>query len=330
MEKIRYGVIGLSMGAYHAKGVAAQVESELAAVYDPNPEAVAAVVRDSHPLRVAESWQEIALADDIDVVVVCTPDQLHEEMTISALEHGKHVLCEKPMALTREACAHMIAAAEATGKKLMVGQVCRYAPAFAKAKELIDAGEIGELYYVESEYAHDYLKVRGANDWRVDPMRYGLLGGGCHAMDLLSWIAGRPNEVFAYSNHKMLKDWPTDDTTIAVLKYPGDVIGKVFCSISCKRDYTMRSLFYGSKGTIICDNTSPEMTIFDENHAPRELPIDINNHNVFAEISEMTAAIRENRQPSTTGYDGADTVSICLSAVESTKSGLPVKIPYLR
>ena len=236
MEKIRYGVIGLSMGAYHAKGVAAQVESELAAVYDPNPEAVAAVIRDSHPLRVAESWQEIALADDIDVVVVCTPDQLHEEMTISALEHGKHVLCEKPMALTREACAHMIAAAEATSKKLMVGQVCRYAPAFAKAKELIDAGEIGELYYVESEYAHDYLKVRGANDWRVDPMRYGLLGGGCHAMDLLSWIAGRPNEVFAYSNHKMLKDWPTDDTTIAVLKYPGDVIGKVFCSISCKRD----------------------------------------------------------------------------------------------
>ena len=134
MEKIRYGVIGLSMGAYHAKGVAAQVESELAAVYDPNPEAVAAVVRDSHPLRVAESWQEIALADDIDVVVVCTPDQLHEEMTILALEHGKHVLCEKPMALTREACAHMIAAAEATGKKLMVGQVCRYAPAFAKAR----------------------------------------------------------------------------------------------------------------------------------------------------------------------------------------------------
>ena len=161
-------------------------------------------------------------------------------------------------------------------------------------------------------------------------MRYGLLGGGGHAMDLLSWIAGRPNEVFAYSNHKMLKDWPTDDTTIAVLKYPGDVIGKVFCSISCKRDYTMRSLFYGSKGTIICDNTSPEMTIFDENHAPRKLPIDINNHNVFAEISEMTAAIRENRLPSTTGYDGADTVSICLSAVESTKSGLPVKITYLK
>ena len=170
---------------------------------------------------------------EVEVVLNLTRPYEHYGVTKAALEHGKHVLCEKPMALTREACAHMIAAAEATGKKLMVGQVCRYAPAFAKAKELIDAGEIGELYYVESEYAHDYLKVRGANDWRVDPMRYGLLGGGCHAMDLLSWIAGRPNEVFAYSNHKMLKDWPTDDTTIAVLKYPGDVIGKVFCSISC-------------------------------------------------------------------------------------------------
>lgn len=82
-------------------------------------------------------------------------------------------------------------------------------------------------------------------------------------MDFARWIAGDPYEVMAYSNHKMLKNFPTDDCTVAIMRFPNDVIGKVFVSTGCKRDYTMRSVFYGSKGTIITDNTSPHMTVFN-------------------------------------------------------------------
>ena len=123
---------------------------------------------------------------------------------------------------------------------------------------LIDAGRIGELFFVESEYAHDYsTAARGWNDWRVDSNRprEPYLGGGCHAVDLLRWIAGNPSEIMAYSNHKCLTDWPVDDCTISMMKFPNNVIGKVFVSIGCKRDYTMRSVFYGTRGTIIADNT---------------------------------------------------------------------------
>jgi len=325
----RYGVIGLRMGRMHATAIEARENCALTAVYDPDPVAVDRVLNELHPGRVAGSWQEIITAEDINMVVIATPDQLHEEMTIAALEAGKHVLCEKPMALDLDACKNMIEASERTGNKLMIGQVCRYAPGFRKAKELVDSGAIGELYYVESEYAHDYLKVRGIGEWRLDPRRHGILGGGCHAIDLLSWIAGRPTEVFAYANHKMLKDWPTDDTTIAVLKYPNDVIGKVFCSISCKRPYTMRTLLYGSEGTILCDNKTPYVTVFHNGTDKEEIPVNLKDHNVGGEIDELNDAILAGREPATTGYDGASTVAICLGAVESSKTGMPVKISYL-
>ena len=156
--------------------------------------------------------------DDVDAVVVATPDQLHREMTMAALGAGKHVLCEKPMALTLEDCQAMIDASRNTDRKLMIGQICRFTPGFMRAKQLIDNGEIGELFFVESEYAHDYSKIPGTfSNWRLDPLRHGFLGGGCHAVDLVRWIAGNPYEVAAFANKKMLTDWPTDDCTIAIM-----------------------------------------------------------------------------------------------------------------
>ena len=199
-------------------------------------------------------YNEMLSKEDIDIVVVATSDKAHSPVTVAALKSGRHVICEKPMALFVEECEEMIKAADETGNLLMIGQVCRCAPGFVKAKEIVDSGLIGELYFVESEYAHDYSLSRGVDDWRVDKDREPIIGGACHAIDLLRWIAGDPTETTAYSNHKMLPDWPVPDTTIAILKFPNNVIGKIFTSIGCKRNYTMRTVLYGTKGTIIVDN----------------------------------------------------------------------------
>lgn len=201
----------------------------------------------------------------IDAVIIASPDQNHRQMILDSLNAGKHILCEKPLALTREDCGAIVEAVKKSDKKFMVGQICRYTPGFKQAKEIIESGAIGELTFVESEYAHDYSHIYAAGSWRSDPVRNGVVGGGCHAVDLLRWIAGDPEEVMAYGTHKTFADvTPYDDTHIAVLKFPNGVIGKVFVSISCKRDYTMRSVFYGTNGTIIVDNTSPTMTVFKQ------------------------------------------------------------------
>ena len=265
------------------------------------------------------------------MVSIAIPDQLHRQVACEFLAAGKHVLCEKPLALTREELSEIVKAEKESDARFMVGQICRFTPAFIKAKEIIESGAIGEIYYVESEYAHDYMYL--VDNWRSDPLRHGVIGGGCHAIDLLRWLAGDPIEVMAYGTHKLLPQVAYDDATISILKFPNDVIGKVFVSTGCKRNYTMRTLVYGTKGTIICDNTSDTMQLFtigDDQmaHEPEIIPVEVNNHNAAAEFRVFAEAIRNNTHIITDATEGAKTVAVCLAVVESSKTGVPVKPDY--
>ena len=105
----------------------------------------------------------LAADPEVEAIYIATPNTLHYENCKLCLEQGKHVLCEKPLALLGEDLNAIVAASRASDKKLMVGQICRFTPGFAKAKELIDAGELGDIYYVESEYAHDYQDILSEN-----------------------------------------------------------------------------------------------------------------------------------------------------------------------
>jgi predicted dehydrogenase len=221
---------------------------------------------------------------------------------------------------------------------LMIGQVARFSPGFCKAKELVDAGRIGDLYFVESEYAHSYTIHPGVHNWRITPERNGFIGGGCHAVDLLRWIAGNPTEVMAYSNHKCLTDWPADDCTIGIYKFPNGVIGKVFASIGCCRNYTMRTCLYGTKGTIICGYGMPEITIYEgegflENGAlaftkPTKIPVEIKSHNVGSELEVFLEALVEGKPAPVPSIEGASTVAVCTTTVRSAHEGRPLPIIY--
>lgn len=332
---LNIAVIGCSdMSKLHIEGVLKNERARLYAICDIAPERLAPF-RELFPdcAKYVTDYRELVCDPEVDAVVIVTPDQVHLEQTAAFLRAGKAVLCEKPMALNMEECREMIRIERETGGRLMVGQICRHTPGFMKAKELIDAGKIGELVFVESEYAHNYNHARGYNDWRVVPERHGFIGGGCHAVDLLRWIAGDPTEVYAHANHKIMLDWPTDDTVIAIYKFPNGVSGKVFVSIGCKRNYTMRSVFYGTKGTVICDNTSPSITLFTECDGgsfttPIDVPVDINNHNATAEIEAFVDALQNGKPMPVSSTEGANTVAVCCATVEATRKGVPVEIVY--
>lgn len=287
-----------------------------------------------NPQIAVTDYKELANDPNVDMVIVTTSDNSHMEITCAFLRAGKPVLLEKPMALTVRECTEILKAEKESGTRLMVGQVCRYNPIFIKAKKLVEEGAIGELVYVESEYAHDYKKVRGYNDWRVTPEREGMIGGGCHAVDFLRWVAGNPTEVFAYSNHKYLTDWPANDTTIAVYKFPNDVIGKVFCSIGVKRDYTMRTCLYGTEGTIIFESMNNEIKLYQTDRNgnnftfPKTVPCESKGHNMLGEIEDFVNAILEEKSNPISSMEGASTIAVCCATVESAKTGLPVKIEY--
>lgn len=331
-KKLVVANIGMKFGMCHLEG-AMSYGAEIAAICDCDEDNLrAAGERYGIPEEKRfTDYMDIVNNKDINVVTVAIPDQQHVKVSCDLLRAGKHVLCEKPLALTREDIEEIVKVADESGCKFMVGQICRFTPAFEKAKEIIESGTIGELYFVESEYAHDYMKL--CDTWRADPKRHGVIGGGCHAIDLLRWLAGDPKEVFAYGTHKLLPQVPYDDATIAIMKFDENVAGKVFVSTGCKRDYTMRTVIYGTKGTIICDNTSPAMTLFvtDDDGVtqdPQTIEIQVNNHNAVKEFEVFADAILNDKPVATDAREGAKTVEVCLAIVEASTTGKVVKPNY--
>lgn len=331
--KVGAGVIGLRFGLAHAMAYQSHPEVVLQGVCDVDPQQLhQGAAQLANVEFTTTDYRELLARDDIGVVSVATPDFLHAEMSIAALRAGKHVLCEKPMTTTVEEALAVAEAARECGRRFMVGQVCRFAPGFALAKQIVDSGEIGRLFFVESEYAHNYTAVPGRGGWRKDARRprNAFLGGGCHAVDLLRWVSGEMVEVSAYSNHLALPDWPVDDCVVAIFKFENGAVGKVFCSIGCVRPYTMRSVFYGTDGTVICDNTSDSIQLCSRHRSQgravsfEPLVVPLASHNIDSEVALFVDCVLNDRPVPTDALEGARTVAACLAATKSAETGQPV------
>ena len=131
-----------------------------------------------------------------------------------------------------------------------------------------------------------------------------------------------------------------DDCYIAVMKYPNNVIGKVMTSIGCHRPYTMRTVLYGTKGTLVVDNTSTTMTLYRDltypksgdkpstRYLPTEIPVSVNNHNMTAEIEDICNVILNDTPIECDVIQGANTVAVCQAAVKSAATGQPCVPEY--
>ena len=343
--KLQAAVVGLGEGFRHIEAYRSNPDFELVAVCDPHPDPLPPVQADrlakfdlaNTALRYHD-YMEVVNNPDIDVVSIVSPDFFHAEQSIACLKAGKHVLCEKPMVLDLGEAAAIAETVRETGKVFMIAHPTRYTPAFVLAKKMIARGDIGELFMVESEYAHNYryMDRSKSKNWRKDARRDPLLGGGCHAVDLVRWsVNDLMDEAFAYGTKKGLADWPIDfDSYFCLFKFKNGVIGKVMCSIGLSRPYTMRSVFYGTKGTIICDNTSDKLQLssvplYDsqEDAVPfAELPVSKNSHNVIAQVKLMGDIILRGAENTADVVEGARTVAACAAAIESAHTGKPVKV----
>ena len=344
-KTVRMAVVGIrstSIGNHYAETIAANPDAELAAICDTNEECIRerGAFYGLAPENVYTDFYEMIKREDIDAVCIVTPDQFHKDYVTTALRAGKDVLCEKPMALSGDDCKEMIDVSDETGKKLMIGQICRFTPGFVLAKELIDAGEIGEISFIESEYAHKYENI--STGWRyADPDRNVVVGGGCHAVDLIRWLAGDPVEVSAYANKMINDQWLYPDTTIAALKFKSGAIGKVMISGGSKRAYTMRTCIHGTKGSIIVDNKSPQMSLFKDtfegestfhhivaHNIEIKLPVQIKDHNVGGEVDHFINVCLGKEEMKIDGIEGCNTVIVSEAIVNSSKSGQKIRPQY--
>ena len=334
-KKFTVGVAGLRHGHLWAKAAIANPDCELAAVFDPWFEENTAIDHDfyrSGNIPVDKDFQSM-LARRLDIVVIASPDHFHTEQAVAALDAGCNVICEKPLAPTLAECKQIIAAVKRSGKFFMTGQVARYTPGFRLAKQLIDSGRIGDVACIQGEYAHNYASSVGYREWRKDPAvgRENFLGGGCHAMDLMRWLIGEPDEVFCFTNHMLQTDWPRDDSGFAVIKFKCGAIGRLFVSSGVHAPYSMRTVIYGTRGTIICDNQREYIEICESDLSPSskrlaygQIPVLVSSHNVSAEFDEFVDHLKSGEPLPTDAVEGTKTVAFAEACLISARTGQPV------
>lgn len=193
MSKLRIGVIGIGVIATtkHIPSLIQRDDIEIKALCDIEPGRCEKAKSDFHleNARVYTDYRELCADAELDVVHVCTPNPLHCPMTVEALNHDKHVHCEKPMACTYADTQKMITAAKTAGKKLTVGLQWRFNPAPLKMKELIKEGFFGDIYYMKSQQlrprrlpAYGVYTNKALNGGGV------LMDGGPHSIDLPMWL----------------------------------------------------------------------------------------------------------------------------------------------
>ncbi|SDE25240.1 Predicted dehydrogenase [Glycomyces harbinensis] len=204
-QSLNVGMIGYAfMGAAHSHAWRTAprffdlpLAPRMTAVAGRDPERVAAAAAklgwDSHET----DWRRLIERDDIDLIDICVPGDLHAEIAIAALEAGKHVLCEKPLANSVEEAERMTAAAEAAkarGAFAMCGFSYRRTPALSLAKRLVESGALGSIRHVRAQYLQDWLTDENAPlTWRLDKAKSGSgsLGDiGAHIIDAAQWISG--------------------------------------------------------------------------------------------------------------------------------------------
>jgi predicted dehydrogenase len=250
-QKTRFGIIGCGeIGKLRAGAIQRSPAAELMAVSDVDPDRAHAVAA-SYGGAVVADWRKLVQLDDLDAVVISTPPHLHAEMCIKALESGKHVLCEKPLARTAEECRLILMVAEQNERFVATGFNYRFYPSIEKARELLDAGVIGKLDHIRSysgysakDHNHPWLHD-------VDVMGGGeLRDNGIHLIDLTHYFLGDVKEVKGFAVDKVWDFKGCEDNGFALLRSEAGIVASLQASWTEWRGYRFLIEIYGTRGCI--------------------------------------------------------------------------------
>lgn len=194
-------------------------QHELVCVVDVDLDRAKQLGQWSPSARISQNWRDAAEDKESDLVIVATTPDIMAEVTLTALNNYKHVLVEKPAARHYKELIPVVSAAKTAGRSVHVGFNHRYHPAFRKARQIVDSGDIGNLMYIRARYGHGG-RPGYDKEWRADPEISGggeLIDQGLHLIDLSRWFLGDFSEVTGYAG-TYFWDMPVDDNAFALLR----------------------------------------------------------------------------------------------------------------
>jgi predicted dehydrogenase len=341
MSKIKVGIIGCGSIARHRHipEYAANNQVEIVALCDV-VEARVNELADQYSARAFTDYRELLALPEIDAVSVCTPNYLHAPISIAALNAGKHVLCEKPMATSRNEAEEMIEAAKTNSKKLMIAHNQRFVASHAKARQMIANGDIGKIYSFRTAFGHggpEGWSADGVESWffRKKEAFIGAMGDlGVHKTDLLRYLLGEEFvEVGAFIETSAKEKADVDDTAVCILKTSSGIIGTLAASWSYVSKEDNSTVIYGEKAilrleddpvhSLIVQYQNGEVVKYELGGIQTNESGGQKNSKV---IEQFVQSILKDTEPPITGQEGLRSLQVVLAALESNESKQIVKI----
>lgn len=341
MEKLKVGIIGCGSIAKHRHlpEYFNNDHIEIIAVCDIVEER-ASELAEQYKAKSYTNYKDLLDDPEITAVSVCTPNYLHADISVAALNAGKHVLCEKPMATSLEEAKEMIEAAEKNNRRLMIAHNQRFVPSHEKAKQLIEKGEIGKIYSFRTAFGHggpEGWSVDGKESWffRKNEAFIGAMGDlGVHKTDLLRYILGEEIvEVGAFVETSAKENADVDDTAVCMLKTESGIIGTLAASWSYVSKEDNSTVIYGEKAIMRLED-DPAYSLIVQYKTGEVVNYELGGIQTNEEgkqtdsqvIKHFVNAILNDSEPLVTGEEGMKSLQVVLAALESNETKRIVKL----
>jgi len=343
---VRLGLIGI--GAWStviANGAKKSEKAELVACFTRNPEKRREFSK-KHGCDQEKSYEDVLKRDDIDGVLLTTPNAVHAEQTVLAAQYGKHVFVDKPIANTMADGKKMVEACQKAGVVLMVGHDMRRLAGNRKAKELIEGGAIGRPIMIEANFSHSLGFNLTPKDWRWRGDDSGcpagsLLTMGVHHADTLNYFFGPIKTAFSYFN-KLYIAADVEDVTTTIFQFESGTLGYLGSNYASPKAHWIH--IYGTKANLLCTLSLPEVP-FDEylniwpvvdrytrlllfekgKDGAKDIPL-TEGDPILEEIDEFAHCIQTGARPETDGQGALAALALIRAAIESARTGKQVKI----
>lgn len=332
---LKIGVIGCgSIAKYrHLLEYSQNSEVEITAVCDIVKERAESAAG-TYEAEAYTDYKALLESADIDAVSVCLPNYLHAPVSVDALNSGKHVLCEKPMATSKKEAEEMIQAADKNNKKLMIGHNQRFVSSHEKARDLIASGAIGKVYSFRTTFGHggpEGWSADGSNSWffKKEEAFIGAMGDlGVHKADLIRYILQDEfTEVSAFVETSAKSYSDTDDNAALILKSKSGIIGTLAASWAYNAAEDNSTVIYGEKGMLRLEDDSKYSLIAQYtngetvNYELGGIQSNGEGGQKFTHvIDHFVDSILNDTTPLIDGNEGKKSLEIILGALESVET----------
>jgi len=338
MKRLGVAVIGSgTIAEMHVAAIQAIPHARLAGVYSRTAEK-ANKLAERGGCRGTTDWRDYLKDREVDVVDIVTSSGSHAEIALAALESGKHVLVEKPMAMKPEDASAMIARAETRGLTLGVVSQRRFEEQHQAVKKVLEGGGLGKLLLVE--VSCPYYRTQAyydSADWRgkIETDGGALMNQAIHSVDLMLWFAGPARSLvgkIATQTHRI----EAEDLALGIVTFAGGAFGTVMASTNIQPGFSPALNLYGEKGTIKLDGAAiahwtvpgvlkPDFGTAQASAGVADPKLSSHRHHQ-RQIEDVLAAIEEKRPPLVTGEDGRRAVALVQGLYDSARTGTAVTL----